>query len=497
MQRDETAPVVAGVAQILQRCDDPRDAAEPIAMMESALRAAGDDAGAPALLAQARSLYVTRGMWRYGNPGRVLAERLGAAPCETVGTPYGGNYAQACVIDAARRIAAGELDVALVAGAENGRTQGQAQRAGLSLAASPAPGEPDRKVAPDKPIFHEAELARGMNSASDVFAVIDASLRRARGESLEAHALRAAALWAGLSEAATRNPNAWIPKAHTAEQIGTPGPENPMISFPYTRLMNANARVDMGAAIVVCSRAAARRAGVSDAKLVHLLAATEATDGDLLSPRQELHRSHAIRVAGARALDLAGLSLDEIDHFDLYSCFPSAVAIAAAELGLPETRPLSVTGGLTFGGGPLNSYGLHAVARMVEVLRAEPGATGFVHGNGGWLAKHSIALYSTAPPPGGFRAERPQAEVDRVPVRTAHVDWDGPVAIEAYTVAHAQGRPRLAHVACLTDDGARTWATLDEAETLAAMMREEFGGRRGRVDGKGHLKLTERGRSWI
>lgn len=487
--RSRSIPVLVGVGQLLQRCDEPRAAAEPLAMMESALQRAGEDAAAPKLLARASAIYVTRGMWRYGDPGRALAQRLGASPAESVGTPYGGNFAQACVIDAARAIAAGRRDVVLVVGAENGRTQGQAQRQGVALAETEAPGAPDRKVADDKAIFHDAELARGMNSASDVFAVIDAALRFARGESLAEHARDAAELWARLNAVARGNPHAWIREPFTAAQIGTASPDNPMISFPYTRLLNANARVDMAAAVILCSLETARAAGVPDEKLVYLHAATEANDTNFLSNRLELHRSPALRLAGARALELAGRGVESIDHFDLYSCFPAAVRVAAAELGVPHDRTPSVTGGLTFGGGPINSYTLHAVARMAEVVRAAPGSIGLVHGNGGWLAKHAVALYSTEPPRAGFRYESLQAEVDALPQREALVDWDGAVTIEGYTVAHRSGAPRLAHAACLTDDGRRTWATLDDPAVLAAMMREEFCGRRGRVNGTGGLRV--------
>ena len=69
------------------------------------------------------------------------------------------------------------------------------------------------------------------------------------------------------------------------------------------------------------------------------------------------------------------------------------------------------------------------------------------------------------------------------------VDWDGDVAIEGYTVAHRKGEPHHAHAACLTDAGQRTWATVRDPAILAAMMREEFVGRRGRVDGRGALSL--------
>ena len=486
MAQGLATPVLVGVGQVLQREEDPRRAAEPLELMLEALRWAGEDAGAPGLLERADSIYVLRGAWRYADPGRELARRLGAAPRESVGTPYGGNFSQACAIDAARCIQAGRSDVVLVTGAETGRSAARAERQGIPLRESPAPGAPDRRLAEDKPIFHEAELARGMNSASDVFAAIESRIRHARGEGLEAHAERIARLWAGMSEVACRNPHAWIRKPCSALEIGRAAPGNPMISYPYTRLMNANARVDMGAALLFCSLATARRAGVRDAKLVFPHAASEADDSAFLSTRAELHRSLALRRAGERVFELAGLSLAEIDHLDLYSCFPSAVEVAAEELGAREGRPVTVTGGLTFGGGPLNSYGLHAIARMAERLREEPGSTGLVHGNGGWLAKHAVAVYSAEPPAAGFRYERVEPALR---LREALVDWEGEVMLEAYTVAHREGEPRAALAACLTPDGHRTWGRLEDAGVLQAMMREEFCGRPGRLDGRGGLRV--------
>ena len=487
MSSAQAIPVLVGVGQVSQRLEDPREAAEPLEMMVAALEQAGGDCGAPKLVQRADSIYVLRGAWGYGDPGREIARRLGAAPEETVGTPYGGNFSQACVIDAAREIQAGRRGVVLVTGAENGRSVGQAQRQGVELQQTEAPGAPDRKLAEDKAIFHEAELARGMNSASDIFAIIESATRFAGGETLEAHAARIAELWAGFNTVACGNPHAWIRRPYSAQEIGQASPDNPMISYPYTRLMNANARVDMAAGLILCSLETARNTGVPAEQLVFLHAATEANDSNFLSTRAEFHRSPAMRIAGARALELAGKAIEEIDHFDLYSCFPSAVQVAATELGIPEGRPLTVTGGLTFGGGPLNSYVLHAIARMTEVVREERGSTGLVHANGGWLAKHAIGIYSTEPPADGFRYENLQQQADAFPLREAVVDWEGPVTVEAYTVAHQKGTPRIGHAACLTDDARRTWGTLEDPAALDAMMREEFCGRRGRIDGHGKL----------
>jgi acetyl-CoA C-acetyltransferase len=489
MSAGHEVPVLVGAGQILQRLDDPREAAEPLEMMTSALQQAGRDSGAPKLLQQAQTIYVLRGAWGYGNPGREVARRLGAASAETVGSPYGGNFAQACVIDAAREIQRGRREVALVTGAENGRSQGQAQRQGITLEATDVPGTPDRLVAEDKPIFHDAELARGMNSASDIFALIDSAIRYARGETLATQTERISELWAGFNLVARDNPNAWIRKPYSAREIATASPDNPMISSPYTRLMNANPRVDMAAGLIVCSLSVARAAGVPEEKIVFLHAATEANDPLFASNRGDFHSSPGMRIAGGRALELAGKTIDEVGHFDLYSCFPSAVQVAATELGISEGRPLTVTGGLTFGGGPLNSYGLHAIARMAEVVREDHGSTGLVSGNGGWLAKHAFGIYSGEPPREGFRYEDLQAQVDAFPTREAVVDWTGPVTIEAYTVAHKAGQPVVAHAACLTDDGVRTWGRVEAPAAMQAMTSEEFCGRRGSLDGAGSLSV--------
>ena len=490
MSRAQQDPVIVGVGQILQRLENPQEAAEPLEMMLGALRQAGEDALASSLLPHASAIYVPHGAWGYSDPGREIAHQLKASPDETVDTPYGGNYVQTCISDAAEKIQAGTRDVVLIAASENGRTQGQAQRQGIELSQTDAPGSPDRMIAEVKAIFHDAEIARGMNSASDIFAIIESAIRFSNGETLSAHTTRIAELWKGFNTVAQGNPNAWLREPYSAKEIGAAASDNPMISYPYTRRMNANARVDMGAGLLLCSVETARDAGVPEEKIVYIHAGTEAHDSHFLSTRENFHRSPGMRIAGGRALQLADTSIDQIDHFDLYSCFPSAVQVAANELGIPQDRALTVTGGLTFGGGPLNSYGLHAVARMTEVLREHPGQLGLVSSNGGWLAKHAFGIYSTRPPANGFQYENLQGEVDALPLREARVDWEGPVTIEAYTVAHQKGEMSRALVACLTDAGERTWATLTDPSIMSSMMREEFCGRRAHIDGQGQLSFA-------
>jgi acetyl-CoA C-acetyltransferase len=187
---------------------------------------------------------------------------------------------------------------------------------------------------------------------------------------------------------------------------------------------------------------------------------------------------------------LAGVGVDDIAHVDLYSCFPSAVQVAANELGLGLDRQLTVTGGLSFAGGPWNNYVSHSIATMLGVVRSDPGSVGLVTGNGGFLTKHSFGVYGTAPAPAGFRWDAPQDEVDAAYTPCVPAEgYAGDTAIEAYTVMHDRdGAPELGLCALRTPDGTgRTWGTTRDVDVLVAMESEEFVGRGASLDADGAL----------
>ncbi|MAI25262.1 MAG: acetyl-CoA acetyltransferase [Myxococcota bacterium] len=470
-------PVLVGIAQIDQRSDAPDDYQEPLDMMLEAVHLAAEDCGRTEILAMAEAVYVIKGLWNYEDPARAIAREIGAEKAETIGTAYGGNIVQSCVSDACLAIRSGERSVTILAGAEIGRSLAQARKSGNRLPMREAGGAPDRVMGEMKSMLHPLEEKHGVDQPVYWYSIFENAIRHHRGETIEEHRKRISELWSSLNDVAVENPHAWIRERISAEEIRTPSANNRMIGFPYTKLMNANSRVNQGAAFILCSLEKAEQLGIPPEKYIFPHSGSEAHDPLFLSNRDELHSSPAIRIAGRKVFELSGTSVDDLTHVDLYSCFPSAVQVAATELGLSQKRPLSVTGGLTFGGGPLNDYVMHSITRMAEVLRGDPGSYGLVTANGGALTKHALNIYSTRMPENGFQYASVQSEVDALGQREVVDDHEGDVTIEAYTIGYNADGPMRAIVACRLEDGRRIWATRDDASLASAMTQEEFCGR--------------------
>jgi acetyl-CoA C-acetyltransferase len=492
---DPRTPVFVGCGQVKQRCDDPREAQEPLALMAEAAERAADDAGSRALLRALDSIRVPRGLWRYSNPAALLRERFDCANAQTAWGSIAGSTVQRMLAHGACEIAAGQRDVILLVGAEAERTKRRAAAAGIALAWTEQRGD-----VPDEEFGYSARDKRGGSWEArfrphppQAFALFENALRHARGEAVEAHRARIAALWSRFSQVAARNPYAWIQKPMSAAEIGTPSELNRLISFPYTKYLVANMVVDLGAALILCSAEAARRHGIPESRWIYPHACTDVFETTPLGVRAALHDQAAIRAAGRRALELAGVAAEQVAYVDLYSCFPAAVQIAAAEVGLAADRDLTVTGGLTFAGGPFNSYVMHSLATLVDRLRGDPGSVGIASGIGGYMAKHSWGVYSSAPPAVGYRYEDVTAQAQSETV-VWDEDYTGEVTVEAFTHLPARdggddGEDDYLLAACRIGPGRRTWATTDDPDLLRVMQHEELGGRTGRVRPGGVLEL--------
>jgi acetyl-CoA C-acetyltransferase len=491
---DPRTPVVVAVGQVEQRTTDLTAALEPTALLAEAARTAQADSGTDRLLAAVDTLAVIHILsHRYLDPGALVAAELGIAPARTLATDDGGNYPQSLLNRACAEIQAGSSDTWLIGGAEAWRTRQAARSQGVWLDWTTQDDEtaPTESVTNHLPLSHDGEWARGVVLPASIYALFENAFRAEQGWTIDEHRDRLAALYAGFSEVAVQNPHAWIREPWTAEEIRDPSPRNRMVGFPYTKVMNANNAVEQAACFVVTSVGTARDLGISTDRWVFPWAGSDAHEHWFVSHRASLGRAPAIGIAGRAALDLAGVGVDDLAHIDVYSCFPSAVQIAATEIGLGTDRPLTVTGGLSFGGGPWNDYVSHSIAAMTDRLRSDAGSIGFVTGNGGYLTKHAFGVYSTTPPTVPWRHARPQGEVDALPRRDLCEVVDGPVAVESTVVVHdRESQPETAIVAALLADGRRAWGSTADPDALKRMVTDETAGAEGHLDPEGRFTFT-------
>lgn len=474
----ERTPVIVGVGQVNDRPERPEDGLDPIGLMAEALRRADADGGG-GLLDDCDSLAVVSQLsFPHLNPlVDALAEKLSIAPAhrEQTALPNGDSPIR-LLHEAANRIGSGETTICAVVGGEALRTAGQ-----LKARAADAAGEKGKHDA-----LREASHRRrvgyaqsyGLTVPVDVYPLYENACRAAYGQSLAEGQEESGKLWSGLSETAERCEHAWLRDRVDAEAIVTPSADNRRIAFPYTKLQVANASVNQGAGFLVTSLAEARRRGIAEDQLVfvgHGAAAHE--DGDFLK-RDSYAASPGLRVSIERTCKLNGLTASDLDHVELYSCFPCVPKMARRVLDWPLDRPISVFGGLTFGGGPIGNYMSHAVACMVEKLRGSDGK-GLLFANGGYATHNHTILLSGAPVDARFPQEfdyQSEADALRGSIPEIDEDYGGPASIETYTVHYARdGQPRLGTIVARTPDGARTLAAVPgaDAATIAFLTSGE------------------------
>jgi acetyl-CoA C-acetyltransferase len=437
---EDRIPVIVGVGEIVDRPAEIAAGLEPLALLEAALQRAEQDSGAP-LLGAIDSLDVVNFLsWRYRDPARQLSERLGIAPTHAYYGPVGGESPIRYLHEAAQRIARGECSVAAICGAEAQSTATKAERAGIPLPWTPFAHdvpEPKRGAAFQKPMAVKLGVFRPIT----VYPLYEAAAAAHWGQSPRQALAESGDLWSKFSGVAAQNPQAWLKRRFSADEITAATPDNRLIAWPYTKLMVANPTVNMGAAALMTSLAKARQAGIATDRLVHVWGGAAAEEPRDYLVRDQFYQSHAQNAVLAKVLELAGGDGNAFDAIELYSCFPCVPKMARRTLGLGTDVQPTVTGGLTFFGAPLNTYMTHAACAMVRALR-NGARLGLLYGQGGFVTKHHALVLSRQPPREAMAQDSSvQAEADRhrgtVPEFVTAADGKG--AVETFTAIYGRG----------------------------------------------------------
>ncbi|GAA5233182.1 acetyl-CoA acetyltransferase [Verticiella sediminum] len=475
-EHTDQQPVLVGVGTATQRAAVLEQSAEPLDLMLQAVRRAGSDSGAPALLAQVQRIAVPQGRWRYRNPAGEIARNLGCVDATSILAGV-GVLQQSLISDACQRIAAGEIDAALIAGADAGHRILTAKRQGLRAPERQQEDDPHEHLRPEEPLLHPAELRAGIRLPVALYALIESACRARDHVGLREHRQRLADRYARFSEIAAANPAAWRRARVEAAAIRDASDANPMQAFPYTRRHCSSWNVDQAGALLLCSAAKARALGIPAHRWIHPWAAAECNHMVPVSARSDLSANPGARSAAQVLLRSAGLAASEVDLLDLYSCFPIAVQAHAEALGITHGRDLTVTGGMPFAGGPFNNYVLQATCRMAELLRQGAGRTGLVSSVSGILTKHAFGLWASRPALQGFSRHDVSAQTAKAgPDKTVLSTYEGTGRIAGYTIIHESHAPPRALVLADTPGGDRVLAWNADAATIDRMRTMEHCG---------------------
>jgi acetyl-CoA C-acetyltransferase len=487
---DPRTPCIIGVAQCTIR-PPGQPAPEPLELWAEVCRQAAADSGASGdVLAAADALSITfLQSWRYDDPTLRLAERLGLGPGRRKYSGIGGMTGVSMLAETCEAIVAGELELAVLCGAEALATLKRSMISGEPVSWSHPHPEGTMYFPPVE--LHPGEVSSGAATNAPVaFSLFDSARRAHLGIGLDDYLGQNAEMMAGLSTVAERNPYAWFPRRHEAEFLRTPSAENRMVAYPYTKHTVAIMEVDMAAAVIVASTATADRLGVPVERRVYPRGWCEAKSPAFAAAHRDLWEVPAMRVAGQQALAQAGLGIDEVSHLDIYSCFASSLNLTADALGVQDRTGdrLTVTGGLPYAGGPGSNYVLHSIASMTDVLREDQEAFGMVTGLGMLMEKHAFCVLGSPPPatpPSGPAAERVQAGLDGIVAKAVVTDYTGPATVAAYSVAHDRNGPSYGVAICDLPDGSRSYTRFEDAALMADAEVHELVGQKVQLAGAG------------
>ncbi|EDU50753.1 acetyl-CoA acetyltransferase [Pyrenophora tritici-repentis Pt-1C-BFP] len=508
-------PIIIGIGDIKNRSTSIADAKEPAALMLEAIQAAINDASSSSsadLQAAIDSIDVVRTWtWPYPDLPGLLADKLGVQDDLKWKrySEHGGDKPGKLFDEAAKRIAKGECNVAVVTGGE--------ALASLSACAAakklPPPGWTPPAEAVDS-VFSPTGRDLGNSEISSlsgnpcilltnpkdigaihkigapihVYPLYENAFRAHRGQTPQKNHEESAKLYAEFAKVAEKNEIAWIyGSCKTEEDIKTIGKKNRMICYPYPLLMNAFNTVNLASALLLTTPQTATSLAIPPSKWIYPLGGAGTKDSDEFWLRPNYHSSPSLSRSLDACLTISGTSVSELDIIDIYSCFPIVPKLAAQHLGLPLVggeKKLTVLGGLTSFGGAGNNYSMHALTEVTRRLREGKGRKGLVLCNGGVLSYQYVVVLSKEPRDEGvgYPTENPlPLQITDVPVPQILGDAEGEAVVETYTVEFGRdGTPlRGFVVGRVKEGGERFLANHGDEATLKIMA-----GGKGEIVGK-------------
>lgn len=493
-------PVIIGVGQSVHHPTDVKESKSPLDMIEMAILEAEQDSGVRSLKDKIDTLCLVNILSRStdGLPSE-LSDRIGAKPKDESYTWIGASAPQWFVNQTAEKIHAGKARLALICGGEAFYSKRmKAKEKGTEAWDWNFPIKQPWMSGDLRDPLTSLELKYGLMLPINIYPLFENARRYHKGFSIEQQRRELGEFCATMSAIAAKNPYAWFKKRKTSSEIVNLSAGNRMISFPYTKFMCSIMEVDQAAAIFLTDVQTAKDLGVPQEKWIYLMGSGDAYDIWHVSERINFYSSPSVKVAAKKAMDQAGTTFENIDHLDFYSCFPCAPRITRDMLKISDddSRSLTVTGGMPYFGGAGNNYSLHAICKMVELLRQDPEKIGMIQALSWFISKHSIGIYSGAPRRKFKRpisSQKDQKVLDQLKGPCVIENATGKAVVETYSIFHdGEGEPKKAVIIGKLDGGKRFLANcVNDKSILNTMMKQEFIGTRGVVRTTGAINIFE------
>jgi len=388
-------PVVIGIGSIQQKGSfDELD--EALVLMEKATKAAIVDSTNNSIVDYIDQVQVPKGYWKYRDPGKWIAERNGIQSAVTSVTKI-GVLQQNLINSACDDIAHGKIEASLIVGGEARYKKVLALKENKKFIETELNINPDFYVkASDELQTKEEQDELGL-MAVGYYAILETAYRKKNKLSLEEHREKISHMYAEFSEIAANNSDGWIDSKKSSEDIKQVSKENPLQALPYNKFHCTSWNVNQASAMIICSEDLADKLNIPKDKRVYPLASSETNHMIAPIQRPELTQSTGLNLAAKFIKDICKDQQIQPNIYELYSCFPIAVQMFADSLNLKPDDIKTVTGGMSFAGGPLNNYMIHSTVKMLKEIRNNHLNIGLVTGVSGMMTKQAFALWAKEP----------------------------------------------------------------------------------------------------
>ena len=471
----DTAPVVIGIGDIQQK-DNFDNLDEALVLMNKVTEAAINDCGNKNIVNYLDEIRIPKGYWKYRDPGKWIANKNNFSKTKTYVTKI-GVLQQNLINSACKKILSGEINGSLIVGGESRYKRTKALIEKKDYEETELNINPDFYIKAKDDLYADIEKKELGMMAVGYYSIIESSLRARSSKSFNQHHDYIAKFYSEFSKIASKNDVGWIDNPIKPDEILNSSNINPEIAFPYNKFHCSSWNVNQAAGLIICSSKVADLLNIDKSKRVYLLASSE---NNFMIPtllRPNLSKSYGMNLAAEFILNICKENNISEIIYDLYSCFPAAVEMFGEALKIKNISQSSITGGMSFAGGPLNSYVLNSTVQMIRKIRSEENKYGIVTGISGMMTKQSFALWGKRNLINySFKDVSEEAENHEVPYKISS-ETSGEGNIIGYTVIKNEESVKKAVIYIEDVNKNRNIITSENKEVIESMEINEWVGK--------------------